>query len=136
MHKRTIMMIDDDADDRQLFCDALQEVAPGTHALVFESGVEALSRLQDNTVSVPDYIFLDINMPLMNGKECLSALKKIAHLKLTQIIMLSTSAMREDFNESMELGAQFFMTKPSSFTDLCENIRNVLENKFKHMLRN
>ncbi len=130
------MMIDDDADDRQLFCDALQEVAPGTDALVFESGVEAISKLQDKSVSIPDFIFLDINMPLMNGKECLSALKKIAHLKLTQIIMLSTSAMREDFNESMELGAQFFMTKPSSFTDLCESIRNVLENKFKHMLRN
>ncbi|MBV8252694.1 MAG: response regulator [Chitinophaga sp.] len=136
MIKRTILMIDDDADDRQLFCDALQEVAPESLALTFESGVEAITQLQNNSISTPDFIFLDINMPVMNGKECLTALKKIAHLKLTQIIMLSTSTLREDFNDAMDLGAQFFMTKPNSFTDLCDNLRNILENKWKHMLRN
>ncbi|NIG57463.1 response regulator [Chitinophaga sp. Cy-1792] len=136
MQKHTILMIDDDADDRQLFRDAIQEVAPDSLALTFESGPEAISKLKDKSISAPDFIFLDLNMPLMNGKECLTALKKIAHLKLTRIIMLTTSALKEDFRDSMDLGAQFFMTKPNSFTDLCENIKKVLENKWKHMLNN
>ncbi|WP_143307115.1 response regulator [Chitinophaga vietnamensis] len=133
MQAQTILMIDDDADDRQFFCDAIREVSPGSVALTCESGVEAVRLLKEKKITVPDYIFLDLNMPVMNGKECLTALKKMAHLKLTQIVMLSTSALREDFSDAQKLGAQFFMTKPSSFTDLCDGIRNILENKWKHL---
>ena len=60
---------------------ALKEVDENIHGHVASDGVEALAKLTKDLEFIPDYIFLDVNMPKMNGPECLSAIKQLVHLK-------------------------------------------------------
>ena len=83
--KKTIMIVDDDPDDVQLFCEAVAEIDPLYNCLVAYNGEEALKLLQ-NTNTTPDFIFLDLNMPRMNGKQCLAQFKKIS-LKLHLFVL-------------------------------------------------
>lgn len=71
-HKK-VLMVDDDADDQLLFANAMQEIDATMHYEIANNGIEALEKLK---TFVPDVIFLDLNMPMMNGMECLAALKK------------------------------------------------------------
>ncbi|CAL1517700.1 response regulator [Chitinophaga sp. MM2321] len=127
MTRRTILVIDDDADDRTFFKEAMKEVSPEIETYTCESGIQAIALLSDETLLPPDYIFLDLNMPLMNGKECLLELGKILHRQLTKIIVLSTSALKEDMEDSIRLGAKLFLTKPNSFEGLCKILKDVIE---------
>lgn len=97
--------------------------------------MQAIDLLSHKKIASPDYIFLDMNMPMMNGKECLQELGKVIHRGLTKIIILSTSDMVEDVQESMALGARLFLTKPDSFDALCKILKDVLEEKWQKCFR-
>jgi CheY-like chemotaxis protein len=76
----TILYADDDKDDRDLLSEALEQIDPSISCITAHDGKEALSILQENR-TLPDYIFLDVNMPVMDGKKCLTELKKNSKLK-------------------------------------------------------
>ncbi|HVI43726.1 MAG TPA: response regulator [Chitinophaga sp.] len=131
---QTILVIDDDADDRLFFSEAIKEISSNINTHVCESGFQALKLLTDKKIENPDYIFLDLNMPKMNGKECLRELGKIIQRHLTKVIVLSTSGLVEDMQESLALGARLFLTKPSSFEALCGILRDVIDERWqKHI---
>ncbi len=111
-------LADDDEDDRMLFQEALAEVNPAIKCITVKNGKEALEFLQDQIVVLPDFIFLDLNMPLMNGLKCLEALKKIDILKNIPVVIYSTSSDLDSVEESKKLGAIDFFVKPSNFTGL------------------
>lgn len=125
-----VMIIDDDADDRTFFQEAINNISPVIETHVCNSGIQALAMFQENKIPAPDYIFLDFNMPLMNGRECLIELKKILQHQLTNIIVLSTSDMKEDMDDAMRLGAKLFLTKPNTFQELCAMLKGVLEGRW------
>lgn len=127
------MIIDDDADDRTFFQEAINNISPVIETHVCNSGIQALALFQENKISEPDYIFLDFNMPLMNGRECLIELKKILQHKITNIIVLSTSDMKEDMDDALRLGAMLFLTKPNTFQELCSMLRGVLEGRWQKL---
>ncbi|RYZ28843.1 MAG: response regulator [Chitinophagaceae bacterium] len=111
-------LADDDEDDRMLFEEALAEVDKKIRCITVKNGREALDVLQNEMVLLPDYIFLDLNMPMLNGLQCLAELKKIELLQHIPVIIYSTSSDKDSMEESKRLGAIDFFVKPSNFTGL------------------
>jgi CheY-like chemotaxis protein len=118
-------LIDDDMDDQEIFAMALGEIDQSIRCMTANDGVEALETLSDKTL-VPDFIFLDINMPRMNGLECLRALKDLKHLKDTEVIMYSTTSDQRLIDKSMQFGASDFLVKPSALSTLTQKLADVL----------
>ena len=73
-------LIDNDEDDQEIFCMALRDVDPSINCILAANGVKAIEMLANDVRYIPSFIFIDMNMPLMNGKQCLLALKKIERL--------------------------------------------------------
>src|SRR5215216_7180747 len=105
-------LADDDADDQEIFKEALSEIDKSIRCLTASSGEEALSKLTGGLKPLPDYIFLDLNMPRMDGLQCLTEIKKIKILKNIPVIIYSTSSAQKDVEETRKLGADYFITKP------------------------
>jgi CheY-like chemotaxis protein len=122
--RRICLLVDDDEDDREIFCMALNETDPSIHCLIAGDGIEALKMLSD-TAFIPDYIFLDLNMPLMSGMECLQEIRKRSHLADVPVIIYSTSGSQKDIEESTKLGASNFITKPPRIAVLTEKLAEV-----------
>lgn len=121
------MLVDDDIDDTELFTEAVESVDASVNCLNAADGREALAKLSSKTQRKPDLIFLDINMPVMNGWQFISRLKDDEKLKEIPVIMYSTSSKMTDFKTALDSGALCFFTKPDSFTTLKNILRIVLE---------
>lgn len=130
MKTKVLLIIDDDPDDREFFCDALKEVDASVIYYTCKNGLDAIEMLTSEGAPVPDFIFLDLNMPILNGKQCLRELTKIRTLDHSHVIIYTTSELADDFSETLSMGAMHFMTKPVKFTDLCEALSNVLTEKW------
>lgn len=118
----TILLADDDPDDRFLFEEALA-IADGTvqlHCAV--DGVDTLEKL--NSQTLPDVIFMDVNMPRMNGIDCLRAVRSSEALRAIPVIMYSTSSHYR--TECFDSGATDYIEKPSDFDKLCAKLQQVL----------
>ena len=120
-------LIDDDLDDQEIFLMALKEVDENIHGFVASDGVEALTKLRTDRDFKPGYIFLDVNMQKMTGLQCLPEIKKLDHLKDTQVIMFSTSAEERIVKLCKELGASNFLVKPARFGLLIEALHRILK---------
>lgn len=118
----TILYIDDDPEDQEVFKDAISIVSPHTTCYFARDGREGF-RILNRIVNPPDYIFLDINMPEMSGKEFLSTVKNTHILRSTPVVMYSTSSNPTDIREYKQLGAVDFIVKPNSFTGVCEILK-------------
>src|SRR5262245_21682491 len=114
----TCLLIDDDIDDQEIFEMALKSVNPSMVVMTAVDGVEALEKLAGPEILQPDYIFLDLNMPRMDGKDCLREIRKISRLKETPVIIYSTSGEQRDKQETKALGADFYLEKQSSINSL------------------
>ena len=115
---KKFLIVDDDTDDRDLFREALEEVTPDSVCYNAPNGLRALLALENGEIEVPDIIFLDINMPVMNGWQLLAKLKESQVYKMIPVIMYSTSSFQEDIEKAQQLGALCFLTKPSNFKKL------------------
>ncbi len=127
-------LIDDDADDRLLFADALMEVSAGAALDYAANCQEALSKLGSGGAALPQVIFLDLNMPRIDGKECLKHLKSDAKLKHIPVIMYTTSSQSKDIEETMLSGAVCFITKPESIAEL-KHILGAISESLPHNLQ-
>ncbi|MDJ1504236.1 response regulator [Xanthocytophaga agilis] len=112
---KSFFLIDDDADDRELFAEALLLADPTATCYTASKAEEALKKLKSGDSSVPDFIFLDINLPDLSGWECLIQLKSMAKYKQVPVIMYSTSSHERDVKIAEDLGAFYFLTKPDDF---------------------
>ena len=111
----TCFLIDDDADDQEIFLSVLQELGPSIHCITATNGEEAIRRLTSREVT-PDLIFVDINMPLMNGKQFLRECNMLDGIKTIPVIILTTSSDKNSIEETMKLGARDYITKPDRFS--------------------
>lgn len=124
-------IVDDDPDDQELFMQALQKVDAACHCMTAFDGEEALEKLLDGMVLLPDFIFLDLNMPRMNGKQFLSEIKENEKLRSIPVIIYSTSYEKKDIDETTELGAAFFLQKPNRFDELSKALINIIDGNFQ-----
>jgi PleD family two-component response regulator len=121
-----VLIIDDDGDDRDLFCEVLREVIPTANCLVAESGEQAIKFLRD-TSAIPDYIFLDVYMHGMDGKECLLKIKSIKRCHKIPVIMYSSLDDQNLIAIFKKLGANGFICKPSNLGQLREMVTAVIK---------
>lgn len=110
----TILIVDDDEDDRKLFIEATEELDKTINCLSAADGTEALGLLRDERNEVPDLIFLDLRMPGLTGEECLVEIKKEPRLAGVPVIVYTTSRDVQESVRLKQLGAAHFMSKPSS----------------------
>ncbi|AXY75610.1 response regulator [Paraflavitalea soli] len=120
-------LIDDDIDDQEIFTLVLESVNPSITCITASDSIEAVQKLTTEETFNPDYIFLDLNMPRMSGKECLQEIKKIDRLKEIPVIIYSTSSEQKDMLETRALGASDYLEKQSSIVEL----KNRLAHYFK-----
>ncbi|MES2645821.1 MAG: response regulator [Bacteroidota bacterium] len=123
---KTILLVDDDIDDRSVFSEIINEINPTLRCITAFDGIDALNILNENGCS-PDLIFLDINMPRLSGKQCLYRIKHTPGISSIPVVMFSTTKREKDMVESIEMGAVAFMSKPYHWQDLKAAITDVLE---------
>jgi DNA-binding response OmpR family regulator len=119
-------LIDDDDDDQEIFSLALNTIDENISFVTANDGIEALHKLQIESAFTPHFIFLDLNMVRMSGRECLREIKKMPHLKNVPVIIYSTSSEQKDITETMLLGATDYIVKPPSISILTERLEQVL----------
>jgi CheY-like chemotaxis protein len=121
----TILLIDDDEDDQEVFREAASMIVPTVEFIVAKDGEQGLLQL-DTVSKLPDYIFLDVNMPRMDGKEFLRLVKAHPVFKVIPVIIYSTSNHKSELGEYFKMGASNFITKPSEFNLLITYLKAVL----------
>jgi CheY-like chemotaxis protein len=128
---KIFFIADDDPDDRELFIEALRTIDALCECITAVDGEEALAKLTDGLPQLPDFIFLDLNMPRINGRECLAAIKKNARINKIPVIIYSTSAEKKDITETIQSGAAYFLQKPNRFEDLSRALDNIISRDWK-----
>jgi CheY-like chemotaxis protein len=123
----TILMADDDEDDRFMAREALQEARLANDLHFVEDGVELMDYLfhrgkygNSSDAPRPGLILLDLNMPRKDGREALKEIKSDPDLRQIPIVVLTTSKADEDIYRSYNLGVNSYITKPVSFEGLVE----------------
>lgn len=120
-----VLIVDDDPDDVQFFCTALYESNKPYYCISVTNAEEALLFIE-NTFINPEFIFLDLNMPRVNGKECLIKLKANPQSKDIPVIVYSTSSQKKEIEELYKLGASKFISKPDSMRMLISALSDIL----------
>ena len=110
-----VLIIDDDRDDCDLFAEALSDLNAETECYCACDGAIGIQKIMEDQIERPDIIFLDINMPVMDGWECLSKLKSSDKHNDIPVIMHTTSSLNADKDQARKLGALCFVTKQSDF---------------------
>ena len=122
-----IILADDDESDRINFKEALDEI--DIHVLIqtVNDGIELMSYLQDENNQLPDLLFLDLNMPKMNGKECLKEIRKNLRIKELPIAIYSTSSSEKEIEETFLEGANVYIKKPNNFEVLKQILGKIIQ---------
>ena len=119
------IVVDDDSDDLDIFQAACQDIDPNVNLQTFQS-CQNLFGFLDNKDFQPDIMFLDINMPVKDGFECLRDIRKTWNQNERCIIMYSTSNNPKDIKKCFEFGANGFIQKPYSY----QGLKDILERIF------
>ena len=122
--KPFIFLVDDDHDDRQLFSEALEAIKMDYRITTFTNGVDLMANLIDSSTELPNYIFLDLNMPLMNGEECLDDIRGELNFTNIRVVIYSGYYDEIEVNRLLEKGADQYLQKPKSFNELKTQINN------------
>jgi CheY-like chemotaxis protein len=120
-----ILYAEDDIEDYSLFLDVLESLDLEAGCFNVVNGMEALKYL-DNCLVLPDYIFLDVNMPTMDGKSCLKALKKDPRFKDIPIVIYTTSRNPMDEEFCRELGVLAYVPKPNSVVEAKASLQKII----------
>lgn len=129
-----IFLADDDPEDREIFMEVINEVVPHVNVTLAKNGKELMTMLLQKT-EAPDIIFLDLNMPLKNGQECLVEIRQHEKLKNIPVIIYSTSRSRQHIDETFMQGANFYFPKPDSFKDLKTMIAKIFSLDWEELMK-
>ena len=122
---KNIWLADDDPDDAAFFEDALKEIQWEASLKVIQSGKALIESLE--TLPPPDLLFLDLNMPVLDGKRCLRHIRNTLHLKQLPIVVYSSSPHPHDVMVSYRLGANLYVKKPDSYGDIVRTIKQIMK---------
>jgi CheY-like chemotaxis protein len=120
----TILLIDDDPDDRELFVKSVREVDENIECLTAPDGIQGLAMLKAG--DPPDFIFLDLRMPGYTGKKCLEEIRKDPKLKDVPVIIYTTSTDVADAQELTAMGAVHFISKPTNPSEIYYLVATVI----------
>ena len=120
-----ILYAEDDPEDIEVVCEALKEIGSSLYCQPVSDGRQLFTYLQ-NTVVLPELILLDINMPMIDGIECLKQLKQNRKYHDIPTVIYTTSTRPEDATFVKKLGALDFITKPSTFQQLVSTLKSLI----------
>jgi CheY-like chemotaxis protein len=121
----SILYVDDDSEDIEIFQEAVKAVDPTVQYRSATSAKEALEILNAGTC-LPDHLVLDINMPGMDGKLCLKQIRNEKRFDPINIVVYSTNSFPKDIEQIEALGA-VFVRKANSFNELCDMVTTLLQ---------
>jgi CheY-like chemotaxis protein len=127
---RVVLLIDDDKEDQEIFSDAVREVDNSIRFVSEFNSDKAMSNISSMKHEKPEIIFLDMNMPRLNGKQLLSELKSDPEMMHIPVVMCSTFFGDRDVAETARLGAAHHLVKPTRFNELCEAIADILQKRW------
>ncbi|MGR3810892.1 response regulator [Jiulongibacter sp. NS-SX5] len=123
-----LFLVDDDPEDQEIFEMALAESEVAAQLVCFSSAHSVLEKLASLPhAEFPGFIFLDLNMPKINGLELLQLLSKHNYMQLSKIIIYSTSSNDKDITQAKSLGAHDYLIKPTNFGKLVCAIKQIIE---------
>lgn len=131
-----VSLADDDADDRMLFSEALDEIEIQTSLTMFQDGQELMDHLTTPGIVLPNVIFLDLNMPIKDGMQCLREIKGDPKLRELCVAIYSTSSSEKDIEETFVEGANIYINKPNSFSKLKNAVEKVLQLNWQYHTAN
>jgi len=126
-----ILLVDDDADDRNTFNDALSELKIQTNLTLLEDGRTLLEYLENSDNRMPDILFLDLNMPYKSGVECLKEIRQYSKYNDLSIAIYSTSSTDKDIEDTFIHGANIYIKKPNNFAKLKKVLSDVVNMNFQ-----
>lgn len=124
--EKRLLIVDDDTDDIDFFQSVLQDMNGNITCFTTLNGEIALKLLRDQKTELPDYIFADMNMPRINGKQLLKEIKDIDSLRHIPVIIYSTTGAESDINETKRMGATAFLIKPTRRDELMKQLKTIL----------
>jgi CheY-like chemotaxis protein len=124
-----ILLVEDDKDDVMFFTEAIKKLGAYASIIVVGNGEELFDQMEQSHDF--DVIFLDINLPLLDGKQCLKKLKANEFYKDIPVIMFTGSSAQTDVDESYEFGAHFHLVKPYAQINYVESLKIVLAQDWK-----
>ncbi len=114
----SIVLVDDDEDDRNFFTRAVHNTSPAIRFVALGDGEKFMEFLENDPVPRPDLVILDINMPGLSGLDCLKQLRQSSGWSDLPVVMYSTSTQEKDLNDSTQLGANLYVVKPKEISAL------------------
>jgi CheY-like chemotaxis protein len=127
MEQKTFLLADDDIDDREMFCEALGSIDEHIVCHTVADGKEALTTLEQQS-DLPALIFLDVNMPVMNGWQCLQKLNEHKRYSTIPVIVMSTSSHQREIDIARQFRALCYLTKPHDYNDLIQVLQTIVAN--------
>ncbi len=121
-----VLLTDDDEDDRLIFKEILDEMDKNITVWIMNDGKQLMDFLTKETNPLPHIIFLDLNMPNMNGIECLKEIRSKEKYNDISIAIYSTSASEKDIEETLLHGANIYITKPAAYSELKKVLKKSL----------
>lgn len=121
-----ILLIEDDPEDVELFTQSLRDHDVDHSIELVTDGVKAVEHVKSSAASLPDLIVMDLNLPLLHGREVLIHIKK-SPLRNIPLVVLTTSSSDLDKNHVMSNGANRFITKPSSLSEIRSMVADIME---------
>lgn len=125
-----VLIADDDEDDQLLFREVIRELPSLVHLSTARDGEETL-KLLHSMPQLPDLLFLDLNMPIVNGMECLDEIKANQKLMVLPVVIFSTSSFPGNINKVYDLGAHLYIRKPNDFVTFKRAIQHVFSINWK-----
>jgi len=124
----TILICDDDEDDVYLLRSVMEECEIKNPIVYAKNGLEALEKLRSpdlqNKIGL---VLLDLNMPKMDGREVLKAVKSDGLLRRIPVVILTTSSASEDIEKCYSIGANCYITKPASYENFNDTVKTLLK---------
>jgi CheY-like chemotaxis protein len=130
---KTLYLVDDDSDDMDFFCEAVSTIDRSIICVRANNSDTALKAFKSHDVPLPDMIFLDLNMPLVDGRQFLAEIKMLPPYSHIPVIIYSTSSHTKDIEETRQLGASGFLSKPYSLEELVSELNTILTNDYQRI---
>ena len=131
-----IALADDDSDDRMLFEEAIDDIKLATDLSLFVNGKQLMDHLLQTGITLPEIVFLDLNMPIKNGMQCLKEIRGDKRLQDLCVAIYSTSSSERDIEETFVQGANIYINKPNSYGALKKAIEKVLQMNWQYHTSN
>ena len=131
-HFKHIVMADDDEDDIEMFQSAVSETCPDLKLTVATDGAKLIKLLAK--IPIPDAIFLDLNMPIKTGKQCLEEIRNKEEFDDVPVVMLSTSNLESEIDFCLNNGAHHYFVKPNSYAGLKSIVESICTGKLRRQV--